>query len=862
MGIIIRGFVLLFLLSAQVFGQGVVQSASQNVWYAGRTGMFIDFNGGAPVINCASTLTASEGSGMFCDPNTGSLLLYTNGAEVKNAAHNTVANGTNLNGNSTSTETALVLPKSCGNLDEFFIFSNNTSEVYWSEVDLSVGPNGTLDPTTKNTLLQANTGERLGCAPYGLGNGGWILLTDAGGVLNSYFVSSTGINTTPVQNFTGLFNTTGSERGCITINEQLDQLVIGIEYQGVYICDFDINTGLASNFMQIPGTTDGFSACFSPDGSKVYYTNGWADRLDQYDIATGTVTNLHNNQSGVKLGPDGVVYVVTNSQTALGTITNPNAVGLACNYTVAGLPIPGGCTTGWNLPNQSIDIASNGSVTFVPTVQDALCNGVNNGSIALTANGGTPPYQYSIDGGLTFQNSFAFLNLSAGSYQIEVRDVNNSTNCNNSSAASTINIEFQSSVYGNSSSKDLTCFNATDGEITINPTGGVSPYTYSIDNGATFSNNSTFSNLSDGTYPIQIIDAQGCIAQSIEIINNPPDLVFDITPDNCYDVGENITLVANASGGSGTYSYEWKGMVNSNIANITAAIDTFYTAEVEDINGCTKQKSTKIKIKPSAEFSAPIRDHCLPANVEFINQTSSASGQATVYWNFNDASIIKEDSSSIVMHEYTAPGTYDVAVSIMDINGCSVTDTAKNYIQILPPVEASFYFDGREITTTKNNVRFFNSSFGADKYTWLLDKNEVDSTYDYRYSFPQEQGDNYEICLHALSTLTGCADTICQTVEVLDKSSVYIPNAFTPNGDGINDEFGPIGKGFSDKDYSFQIFNRWGDQLFATKQLNQFWDGSHNGEMVQNGLYSYKLILRLDENFKIEHYTGQVYLMK
>lgn len=355
----------------------------QDIWYSGQNGTFVDFTGGTPVVTCLNNLNASEGSAMYCDPSTGNLLIYTNGQQVNNGSHNMLSNGNGLNGNSTSTETAMILPKSCGDLDNFFIFTNDTRDVYWSEANLSLGTDGTIDAGTKNTLLQSGTGERLGCAPHGSGTGGWIILTAAGGIINSYYFDASGINTTPVVSNTTLFSTTGMERGSIIISEDFTKLVISVEFQGVYFCDFDINTGLASNFNHIGPSTNGFSACFSPDGSKIYWTNGFSNPLYQYDIATTTNTQLDLNMSGVKLGPDGIVYTVTFNATAYGTISSPNTLGLACNYTPNALSL-NGCNGSWSLPNQSINTAQ-GSLST--SANDTICMG-ESASINATASSG------------------------------------------------------------------------------------------------------------------------------------------------------------------------------------------------------------------------------------------------------------------------------------------------------------------------------------------------------------------------------------------------------------------------------------------------------------------------------------------
>ncbi|MCI5057386.1 MAG: gliding motility-associated C-terminal domain-containing protein, partial [Flavobacteriales bacterium] len=266
---------------------------------------------------------------------------------------------------------------------------------------------------------------------------------------------------------------------------------------------------------------------------------------------------------------------------------------------------------------------------------------------------------------------------------------------------------------------------------------------------------------------------------------------------------------------------------------------------------------------PTADFSANIQDFCLPAVVEFNNLSTSISNQAVVQWNFHDFTDIVVDTAKTVIHEYQEPGIYDVSISITDINGCSATDTALKYINILPPVTADFTSDPPNgLTTTRNKARFFNLSFGADAYSWKIDGLKIDSTFNMNYAFPQETAEVYEICLEARSILTGCADTICKMMEVLEVSSIFIPNGFTPNGDGINDEFGAVGRGISAEDFSFQIFNRWGDLLFTSTKLNDHWDGRFNGTLVQDGIYSYKLVYRLEDNKRIQTEVGEVYMLK
>jgi gliding motility-associated-like protein len=81
--------------------------------------------------------------------------------------------------------------------------------------------------------------------------------------------------------------------------------------------------------------------------------------------------------------------------------------------------------------------------------------------------------------------------------------------------------------------------------------------------------------------------------------------------------------------------------------------------------------------------------------------------------------------------------------------------------------------------------------------------------------------------------------SVSNEVGVVPPIALYIPNAFTPNGDGLNDTFGPVGEGITD--YSMQIFNRWGNLIFESNDMNVQWDGNYHNEIAPTGTYVYKL---------------------
>ena len=151
------------------------------------------------------------------------------------------------------------------------------------------------------------------------------------------------------------------------------------------------------------------------------------------------------------------------------------------------------------------------------------------------------------------------------------------------------------------------------------------------------------------------------------------------------------------------------------------------------------------------------------------------------------------------------------------------------------------------VTILEPTVTFTDNSIGSNiiSYNWNLGDTLNSTAVGQNIVFTYLTTGTYNVQL-AIMTINGCVDTIYKPVEVLDDFTVYIPNAFSPNGDDINEEFYPIGNGISDEKYSFMIFDRWGELIFSTNKLNIHWDGKRMGRdnVVQQDTYIYKLSCR------------------
>jgi hypothetical protein len=339
----------------------------ERVWYIASQGLnsLIDFNQQPPVVTCGAPVGESdgfEGTGVFTNPTTGQLYFYTDGRKVFNGAtHQLLANGDGLSGDASATEPALIAPKIGSDDKQFYIFTNSTnvtapSDISYSLMDLSVGPNGTV--TTKNTLLASgNVGEALDVLPHADTKSFWVLAYDGAAGIQAFKVDESGVSSTPVLSATGI---TGQvKRGAINHTQDYDTLVLAMNFttSGVIAtAHFDRQTGAVSNVEQHVTGDLGYHASFSPDGTKLYYvrgSEGWLGTGYQFDLTTNTDTKLGGTSlAAAKLAPDGKVYWATYNAGYLGVVNQPDAAGAAAGFVADGLDLKG-CKSGFGLPNQT-----------------------------------------------------------------------------------------------------------------------------------------------------------------------------------------------------------------------------------------------------------------------------------------------------------------------------------------------------------------------------------------------------------------------------------------------------------------------------------------------------------------------------
>ena len=260
---------------------------------------------------------------------------------------------------------------------------------------------------------------------------------------------------------------------------------------------------------------------------------------------------------------------------------------------------------------------------------------------------------------------------------------------------------------------------------------------------------------------------------------------------------------------------------------------------VEDKNECRDSITKDITwfpVPPLIIIEPNLFVGCAPASIFFNNLSSPIDSTYDIIWDFGDGNIVNEISPS---HIYTETGDYSVSVDITSPIGCETSDNFDNLITILESPIAGFTFSPEQPSVFNRTVSFTDQSVNGESLVWNLggigfsDRNPT-------HTFP-DTGlvDVFQIVRHN----NGCTDTAYAQLDIEPLVTLHMPNAFTPNNDGLNDSF--KGKGYFEgfRDYRMNVWNRWGEKIFETTSPNLGWNGKKNNDGSNSpvGVYVYTI---------------------
>jgi len=516
-------------------------------------------------------------------------------------------------------------------------------------------------------------------------------------------------------------------------------------------------------------------------------------------IAVGDTTNIGNNTFDVSFPnvcPQGTTTYVVKSKYA--TFNNPNAF-------VYG--------------TDTVNVISNNPLSATYAATAASCANAGIGNALMNVTGAPGPFEYSTDGGVTWQLS-NIVNLPAGTYQIKYRQVG--TTCVGSTTV--VIPQDPNAVSGNYSISNVTCNGGSNGSINITGLNGTGVYQYSINGGTTYQSSGVFNNLAIGTYNIKIRDNAGCVRDTVINVIQPTALVVTASSANATcSATPNGNITVEASGGTVNYQYSVDG-TNYQASPVFTVTNGNYTVTVRDANGCTRTISQVVALTNDLLLQTrPDTTVCYGATLSLYTSGNAAS------WSWSGPGL---DNNSVESPNAT-PSSLGVSnyTVVATLGQCTLTKRIRVTVNSQVRVNA-----GQDVSIISGESAQLNASVtGAGNYLWTSAPNDalLTSTTILNPIATPTVTTTYTL---TATNAVGCnaSDDIIVTVIPY---CIKVKNAFSPNGDGINDNWQVYDQYDCLSKVIVTIFNRYGNKVYENKDYRNTWDGTYNGKALPDGTY-------------------------
>lgn len=420
---------------------------------------------------------------------------------------------------------------------------------------------------------------------------------------------------------------------------------------------------------------------------------------------------------------------------------------------------------------------------------------------------------------------------------------------------------------------DASCFEFSDGFVEVNPTGSTFPVSLGVlDASGTQIQTvngvfgiDTLVGLVAGDYTATVTDGVGCTTSLDFTINQPELLRTNASHRNILCNGDdNGVAVSYPTGGTEPYQYSWNDPLNQTTDSIGFLPAGAYTLTITDAQNCVSDTTISV-IEPLPlilELSSGA-DTCLYKNGAVLAEVQGGTKPYYYAW-----SNLGGDSANFAMDEVDyawskisnlSYGNY--ALVLTDTNECEISGSIE--VPLITPPHASFLSRSKPEEFVNPDAQFVNESTSALTYEWHFGDGLVSYEEDPLHTY--DTSGVFLVMLIAYNEPRyGCADTSFKYMEVDPFFTFYVPSAFTPEGDGLNDTWGPIGQSFEYESYNVQIYDRWGKLVWQTDNPTKFWDGTNqnSNKEVKQGMYIYVFKLKKFNTFEPKTITGTVTLYR
>jgi len=857
-------------------------------WYFGNNAG-LDFSSGTPVADTNGALNTLEGCTTISDV-AGNLLFYTDGTTVWNKNHLVMPTGNGLFGDSSSSQSAIIVPKP-DDSNIYYIFtvdwSNGDNGLNYYTVDMSLDDGlgdvlGNSNVPSPTQLLTSPTSEKITAVKVKDEEAFWVISTKSD-AFYVYKIDNNGIQTTSVPGNSG-FSVPQDLRGYLKASPDGKTLVSANMSSGTYIYDFDNATGNVTNERIINLSEEsGYGVEFSPLSKKLYISTGnfgnnppYQEKLFQFSLENGDNINdsrieIHssiNSRAALQVALDGKIYRAIHNSSSLGVIHNPDGDGLAANYEHNAISL-GNKTSRQGLP----PFITSFFAALIKT--EHLCLG-DLTQFSIESNEPIISILWDFGDGSSTSTELnpSHTYATAGSYIINV-DV--TTAKENKQITQTITIfdipsvSTPISLYQCDDDTDgFTHFNLDESiELMVNDATDLQILFYQNLNDANDGNKDLvitdhrhFSNNQTSKIYARVENIYGCytiVTVNLKVSTSTLPDNFMVSIDVCDDDadGDNSngftvfdfsqstqTILAqfSASQNLGITYYETiaDGLeeINSldpnNYQNIIPFTQQLIVRiENKDNNQCLGLGSfVTLKVNPLPEFYL-VEEVFLCLNDPLSPVTVTAEKPQDVYtYQWTDSNNINLPNGNTETYNFIEPGNYQLTATRTNTINCSQTRT------ILVSSSNIATFQSIDVTDAGEHNTIIINVTGEGNYEFALD----DGNESYQDS------NIFENVASGIHTIFVRDKNGCGTIEK-EVSVIGFPNFFTPNGDGFNDTWQIDGISFQPTSLIY-IFDRFGKVLAKIDALGKGWDGKYRGKLLPESDYWFKVSLEDGRNFK------------
>ena len=491
-----------------------------------------------------------------------------------------------------------------------------------------------------------------------------------------------------------------------------------------------------------------------------------------------------------------------------------------------------------------------------PSLQQVSCFGLSNGQASVSVSGATPPYSYLWNTGST---SNTISNLIAGNYSLVVTDAQGCVDSISTQITQPPALQAQFAAFD-----DSLCVGQTF-SLSTQVSGGTPNYAYSWANGGSSATGTSTVVQGPNSMSVTVTDAQGCqstIAASA-LAGSIPQAQFAVAP---VCLGQPVNIANTPSNSLGAIVQATLSLGNGTTTNGSGNVQYIYTSIgpwtltqiVQTEFGCADTASQTLTLfdLPQVAFSPMQAEGCSPVCLTFTDQ-STVQNASIASWDWQD----NGQSFASTAQPYacfSSSGIHQIHLTVSSSDGCTASSAVPALIQVYPNPTAAFGITPQQVSNAVPEVTITNSSQLGTQYMYFLPDGSMQTEPSFSYS----NSDTGTHCIQLiLATDYGCVDSATACYRVIPEYSLYIPNAFTPNGDGINDMFQIKGVGISDFDMT--VFDRWGVLLFHSTDVQKGWTGQHQDtyQPVMQGVYVFKVDVKDIWN-NYHSVVGRVHLIR